>query len=183
MQCNRRRFALASAGVVAAAYGGRFTGVSAQDTVPLILFGDTVQSGKNVPEDQLEAKDCVLNNRFPRNSQIVWRVRVVDPMTGQAMDDTGLDKVEVTLGDGTVIALEYGGHPPQQNREFYWAGAWLVPKDYPTGTLPYTVAATAKDGRTGQYKPFDIPTSMLTITDEVLQDIAEEEEEAATPAP
>lgn len=181
MKCTRRRFALASGGVLAAGYAGRFAAVSAQDAVPLIVYGDTVQTAKNVPPDQVSEKDCVLNNRFPRNSQIVWRVRVVDPMTGQPMDDTMLDKVEVTLGDGTVIALKYGGHPPQQNREFYWAGPWLVPKDYPTGTLPYTVVATAKDGRTGEYKPFDIPTSLLTITDEVLQDIAEEEAAEATP--
>ena len=182
MKCNRRRFALASGGILAAGYAGRFAAVSAQDAVPLFVYGDTVQGGKNMPEDQKAAKDCVLNNRFPRNSQIVWRIRVVDPMIGQAMDDTTLDKVEVTLGDSTVIALEFGGHPPQQNREFYWAGPWLVPKDYPTGTLPYTVMATAKDGRTGEYKPFDIPTSLLSITDEVLEDIVEEEEEAeATP--
>jgi hypothetical protein len=151
--------------------------VSAQDTVPLIVYGDTVQGGKNIPEDQAPEKSCVLTNRFPRNAEIVWRIRVIDPMTGQPMDDTTLDKVEVTLGDGTVNALRYGGHPPQQNREFYWAGAWLIPKDYSTGTLPYSVLATAMDGRTGEFKPFDIPTSLLTITDEVLADIAEEEEE------
>jgi hypothetical protein len=109
---------------------------------------------------------------------LVWRVRVIDPKTGQPMDDTMLTKVEVTLSDGQVIELNYGQHPPAPNpaRDYYWANAWLIPKDYPTGTLGYTVIATATDGRTGEYKPFDIASSLPSVTDEVLADIEEEEE-------
>jgi hypothetical protein len=51
-----------------------------------------------------------------------------------------------------------------------------VPKDYPTGTLSFTVTATDTQGRTGEFKPFDIAPSLPTITDEVLEDAPEEEE-------
>ncbi len=170
MKCNRRKFALASGGLLAAGVSGRFASVSAQDAVPPIVYGDIVQGSKNIPDDQKPAKSCVLNNRFPRNSEIVWRTRVVDPQTGQPMDDTTLEKVELKLGDGQVIAMEYGGHPRKEPREFYWTAAMLVPKDYATGTLAFSIVATAKDGRVGEFKPFDIPSSLLTITDEVLED-------------
>lgn len=175
MKSSRRQFALAAGGLLAAGRASRVLTASAQESVSLIVYGDMVQGGKNVPEDQREAKSCVLNNRFPRNSEVVWRVRVLDPVTGESMDDTMLDTVEVTLGDGEVLAMRYGGHPPQQNRDFYWTTPWTVPKDYPTGTLTYTVMATATDGRSGEFKPFDVPSSMLTIIDEVLEDIEEEE--------
>jgi hypothetical protein len=186
MRSNRRTFILATAGLTAAAYGGRVARVGAQDDAAanLIVFGDIVGTGRNYPEDQQSLRSCVNSSRFPRNSQMVWRMRVIDPKTGEQMDDTMLEKVEVVLSDGQVFAMEYGPHPPEPNppRDYYWTVPWLVPKDYPTGTLSYTVVATGTDGRSGEFKPFDIPPSLPTITEEVLQDIVEEEEEEeATP--
>jgi hypothetical protein len=165
---------LTSAGLIGGGLGGRLALASAADAPSLVVYGDTVEGGKNVPKDQTAERSCVLSSRFPRNAEIVWRMRVIDPATGQPMDDTQLDKVEVTLSDGKTVALKYSGHPAKPKpRDFYWAGAWLIPKDYPTGTLSYSVKATAKDGRSGEYKPFDIPSSLPTITDQVLQDVAE----------
>lgn len=183
MKCSRRTLILSSTGLAIAASIGRFSHAGAQDPNALFVYADTVMSGKNLPADQTDEKDCVLNNRFPRNSQVVWRSRVIDPATGTTMDDTVLDKLEVTLGDGQVFAMKYGGHPSKQPRDFYWTAPWLIPKDYPTGTVVYSVKATAKDGRTGEYKPFDIPTSMLTVTDAVFEDVAAEGAAPATPTP
>ena len=183
MNMDRRRFILISSGLAAVATVGNIGRASAQDANSLFVVGDTVEGGKNRPASEAAIRDCVLNNIFPRNSQIVWRMRVVDPKTGQPMDDTMLKSVEVHLGDGTVVALKYGGHPPQKNLDFFWSGPWLVPKDYPTGTLQYSVLATANDGRTGEFKPFNIPSSLLTITDEVLQDVAAEGEPATDTTP
>lgn len=185
MQCNRRGFMFATAGLLATVYGGRVARVSAQEATAapeggtanqLIVYGDTVQGGKNVPEDQAAERSCVLTNRFPRNAEVVWRVEVIDPETGQAMDDTMLDKVEVTLSDGQVFEMEYGPHPPPPRpaRDSYWTVPWTIPADYPTGTLGYTVRATDPQGRIGEFMPFDIPSSLLTVTEEVLQEIAEE---------
>lgn len=179
MRSNRRKFVLTATGLLASAYASRVAAVGAQEDAAgkLIIFGDIVQGGQNIPEDQRSLRSCVLSSRFARNSQIVWRARVIDPTTGEPMDDTMLDKVEVTLSDGQVFEMEFGAHPPEPNppRDYYWTGAWLVPKDYPTGTLGYTVVATGADGRTGEFKPFDIAPSLPTITEEVLQDIEEEE--------
>jgi hypothetical protein len=161
--------------------GSRVAPVAAQDdaAAKLIVFGDIVQGGKNIPEDQQAQRSCVLSSRFPRNSEIVWRVRVIDPQTTEPMDDTMLEKVEVALSDGQIFAMEFGPHPPAPNppRDYYWTVPWTVPKDYPTGTFSYTVTATDTQGRTGEFKPFDIPPSLPTITDEVLQDAPEEDEE------
>jgi hypothetical protein len=181
MKCNRRTFALASAGLLAAGLGSRVSTVSAQQSSHILVYGDTVEGGKNRPPES--DRHCVLSNIFPRNAQIVWRMRVVDmEENGTPMDDTTIKSVDVTLADGTVISLKYGGHPPDEKTDFFWSGGWLVPKDYPTGTLLYSVLATETDGDTGTYAPFDISSSLLTITEEVLPDLAAAPA-AATPTP
>jgi hypothetical protein len=165
-------------GLVAAAFGS--SPVAAQDQpVKLVIAADMVLGGKNIPEDQRASRACVMTSRFPRNGELVWRSRVFDPATGDPLDGDALAKVEVMLSDGQTFEMEYGAHPPAPNppRDYYWTVAWVVPKDYPTGTLSYTIVATDTQGRSGEFKPFDIPPSLPTITEEVLADIAEEEEE------
>ena len=183
MSISRRSFLFATTGVIAAGLGAKVTSVSAQDASPtpaplatdLTVYGDIVQGGKNIPEDQRADRACVLSSRFPRNSEIVWRVRVVDPETRQPMDDTTLEKVEVELSDGQIFEMDFGPHPgpPRPARDYYWTVPWVVPVDYPTGTFSYTVTATDTQGRIGQFRPFDIPPSFPAITEEVLEDAEE----------
>jgi hypothetical protein len=136
----------------------------------LFLMVDTVQGSTNVPKDQAAARSCVLSSRYPRNSQIVWRARVFDPKTGDLMDDKALSSVQVALGNGKTINMKFGSHPKDPPGEAYWTGSWIVPKDNATGTLKYTVTATAADSRTGLFEPFSIASSQLAITDEVMPD-------------
>ncbi len=139
----------------------------------LFLMVDMVLGSKNIPADQAPARSCVMNSRFPRNSQVVWRARVFDPATGALMDDKALSKVEVKLGNGETIKMRYGPHPATNpNAEKFWTGSWVVPKDNATGTLDYSVGATGADGRSGEFKQFSSQPSLLTITDEVLEDAA-----------
>lgn len=132
----------------------------------LILSMDTVLGSANVPQAQVAERSCILNNRYPKNSQIVWRARVYDPKTGDLMDDKTISTLQVKLANETVVSMKYGAHP-KGGQEFYWTGSWTVPMDQPTGTLGYSVAATASDGRTGEFTQLNVPTSLMTITDEV----------------
>jgi hypothetical protein len=136
----------------------------------LIIMSDIVQGSKNVPQDQLADRGCVLSSRFPRNSQMVFRARVYDPVTGGLMDSSTLTSVQVHLANGVTFDMKYGQHPKTPPNEYYWTGSWLVPKDQPTGTLTYTIIATDKQGRTGEFKPFGIQSSIPTITSDVLPD-------------
>ena len=40
---------------------------------------------------------------------------------------------------------------------------WVVPDDAPIGIVRYTVTAKDSQGRTGEWKPFEVETSQLTI--------------------
>ena len=132
----------------------------------LFIDADTVQGPANLTEEERATQSCVQDNRFARNEEIVWRVKVLDPLTGEPMDDQALESVQVVLPD-QVLDLRYGPHPRDTPADFFWTVAWDIPEDYPTGELPYTVTATAADGRTGSYEQFNVSPARLLVTEEV----------------
>lgn len=149
------------------------TTVAAPPDTVLAVSADIVWGPLNIPEDQRATQVCVLGNRFPKNSEIVWRARVVDPVTGEDMSDEELASVQVQLSDGQVLDMRYGPHPPDTPADFFWTTSFDIPVDYPSGTLGYEIVATAADGRTGTFTQFQVAPSLLTITDEVLETIEE----------
>jgi hypothetical protein len=143
--------------------------VLAQPAQQLFIQADTVLGSKNLTRDELTTKVCVQQSRFARNEEIVWRIRVMDPKTGKSMDDTALASVTVEIPGGVTLNAGYGGHPGggQQPTDFFWATTWLIPATYPTGTLSYRVVAVGRDNRRGEFIPFNVGPSLLTIMPEV----------------
>ena len=50
----------------------------------------------------------------------------------------------------------------QPEREF-WVAKWIVPKDASLGVVRYTITAKDPQGRTGEFKPFEVAASQITI--------------------
>jgi hypothetical protein len=139
----------------------------------LLVQADFVLGVANLAPADMPLKACVQTSRFPRNSDIVFRARVWDPATGAPMDEQSMSAVEINLTDGTTIAMRYGPHPANgPATDMFWSGAWVVPKDYPPGTLDYSIVARAVDQRTGEFQPFNVMPSLLTITSEVTPGVA-----------
>jgi hypothetical protein len=105
---------------------------------------------------------CVLNSRFLRKEQVVWRIRVLDA-TGKALDDKSLKSVVVELSDGQKFKAHFSGHPPKAPTDHKWSATWTIPADYPTGSFNYKVIATAPDGTTQSWEPFNTKPSHLTV--------------------
>jgi len=147
---------------------GTTAGATAAPAKAAFLFIDldTARGSKNIADADKATQSCVQLNRFAKNEQIVFRVRVYDPTTGKAMDDKQLKSVEVTLKDGTKLdPMKYGPHPKDPPNESFWTVGWVIPAAYPVGTLDYTVTATSNDGVVGTFK--QIALAPLTITDTV----------------
>ncbi len=126
----------------------------------LILSSDMVSgAGGTVPS----AAICVLTSQYKPGNQVVFRVRVYDPVTGQAMDNKSLSSVTITLPDGQSFKAKYSGHPAKNPADSFWAASWVIPANYKTGTLSYKATATANDGRTGTFDTFNVQPSLLTI--------------------
>ena len=108
---------------------------------------------------------CVLNNQFKHLDKVVWRIRIHD-QTGKELKDKELKSLVVQLPDGLKFDARYGQHPPRgEAQDHFWAVAWIVPKDYPTGTFAYKVIATDLEGNTHSWEPFKVKSSQLTILD------------------
>ena len=128
----------------------------------LFIQADTVIGGTNLSSDE---SSCVQMSQFERNEEIVWRAKVFDA-AGQPLDDSALSSVEVKLPDRT-LTMKYGDHPHSNPTDSFWTVSFTIPADYPTGGLPYTVEATASDGRTGTFDELNSAPSLLTVTEAV----------------
>jgi hypothetical protein len=133
--------------------------VLAQKAPPgtLVVLADFVQGG---PSPYPDVPACVESNRIPQGSKVVFRVRVIDGETGQALTDSDLSGIEVTVDGQAAMPAKYGMHP---GGDAFWAAAWQIPADYPTGSPQVTVTATANDGRTATWLPFQVPSSSFTV--------------------
>jgi hypothetical protein len=105
---------------------------------------------------------CVLNNQFKHKEQVVFRVRVTDA-DGKNIDDKGLKSLEIELANGQKIAARFHGHPPKDATDFFWVAPWVIPSDFPTGSLAYTVTATDLNGQTQSWQAFKVPTTQFTV--------------------
>lgn len=126
----------------------------------LIVFGDvTLFLGKPGA-----AGNCALQSRFKRGDPIGFRMTAIDPVTGQR-EPSAEFVVHLTYGGMTQdLPMRYRGNAKQPEREF-WVAKWVVPDTAPTGIVRYTVTATDKHGRTGEFKPFVVDDSQVTIVE------------------
>jgi hypothetical protein len=104
---------------------------------------------------------CVLANQFKRKENVVFRIRVRNT-AGQPLDDKNIKSIVVELSDGKTYPAEYRARPPVAVRarlgltgpiDYFWSAAWLIPQDYPTGSLSYRVVATDMQGNTQDWVP------------------------------
>lgn len=139
----------------------------------LMLYGDTVRGTAGLSDEEKDSSKaqgltCVQMSRFPHGSRIVWRIRVIDPLTNKALDDKALQYVRLTLPDGkTTQDLKYGPHggTKENPADFFWVTGWTVPNDYPTGLFNYNIEAKSQEGAVGIWNNdfFKVTTGQLQI--------------------
>jgi hypothetical protein len=131
----------------------------AQDAKKLFFEGDMV---RGVQQAGLTGPGCVLASQYRRKESVVWRVRVLDA-GGKASDSSALKSVTVELADGQKFPMHFGPHPRGRTDDYFWAVSWIIPADYPTGTLTYKVTAVDLAGGSHTWEPFKIQPSQLTV--------------------
>jgi hypothetical protein len=125
----------------------------------LIVYGDIA-----LFQPPGHPENCILRNRFKRGDPVGFRMFVADPSTGKREESAQL-VVHVSVGGKTVdIPMRYRATEKQPERQF-WVAKWVVPDGTPTGIIRFTVTATDKYGRSGEFKPFEVQASQLTIVE------------------
>jgi len=123
----------------------------------LVLFGDIVYF---YPPGQ--PKNCLLNNQFKHGEPVGFRMNAINPASGKRDRATEL-VVHLTYAGKTLdLPMRDRQNERQPEREF-WVAKWVVPDDAPMGVVRYTVTAKDPQGRTGEFKPFEVQASQLTV--------------------
>ena len=131
----------------------------AQGQGGLIVYGDMA-----LFQPPGHPENCILRNRFKRGEPVGWRMFVADPSTSSREESAQL-VVHLTVGGKTIdLPMRYRATAAQPERQF-WVVKWIVPADAPIGIIRYTVTATDKYGRKGEFKPFEVQASQLTIVE------------------
>src|SRR5215470_7713633 len=108
--------------------------------------------------------NCTLNNRYKRGDPVGFRMTAINPATGKRDRATQL-VVHLNYAGKTLDLPMRDRQTEQQPEREFWVLKWIVPADAPIGIVRYTVTAKDPEGRTGEWKPFDVETSQLTIVD------------------
>jgi hypothetical protein len=125
----------------------------------LIVYGDLA-----LFQPPGHPENCILRNRFKRGEPVGFRMFVADPATSRREESAQL-VVHINVAGRTVdIPMRYRATEKQPEREF-WVAKWVVPQDTPVGIVRFSVTATDKYGRTGEFKPFEVQASQLTIVE------------------
>src|SRR5438128_2542608 len=134
-------------------------GMAQREAERLILSGDMAYFfGPGKP------LNCTLSNRYKRGEPVGFRMTAINPATGKRDRATQV-----------VVHLNYAGkildlpmrdrQTAQQPEREFWVLKWVVPADAPLGIVRYSVTAKDPEGRTGEWKPFEVEASQLTIVE------------------
>jgi hypothetical protein len=108
--------------------------------------------------------NCTLNNRYKRGDPVGFRMTAINPATGKRDRATEL-VVHLNYAGRTLDLPMRDRQTVQQPEREFWVLKWIVPDDAPLGIVRYSVTAKDPQGRTGEWKPFDVETSQLTIVE------------------
>jgi hypothetical protein len=123
----------------------------------LVVYGDVVYF---YPPGN--ARNCILNNQFKRGEPIGFRMTAIDPATG-TRDRTTQLVVHLSYAGKTVDVPMRDRQTDRQPEREFWVAKWVVPDDAPMGVVRFTVTARDSQGRTGEFKPFEVQASQITI--------------------
>ncbi len=125
----------------------------------LVVYGDVVYFfGVGKP------RNCILNSQFKRGEPVGFRMTAINPATGKRDRATQL-VVHLTYNGKTMdLPMRDRQNEKQPEREF-WVAKWMVPDDATTGIVRFTVTAKDPQGHTGEFKPFEVEASQITIVE------------------
>ncbi len=107
----------------------------------VVVYVDTVTGG-GTPKP---VSDCLEENQFVQGQLVVFRMYADDSSAGgAALTATNTEAAYVTVPGVGKIPMEYSAHQTAPGTEVgYWEVPWST-KDYPIGTVNFTVTVVAK---------------------------------------
>ena len=124
---------------------------------PYILVHDIVVGAESTPA---VTPPCQPQSLFAPGQQVVWRIKVIDPQTGNPVQPSRLKSVQVRFKNGQTFEAQYFPHGEGAATDKYWTATWTIPKDYPAGPVNYSIVV--HDGRPSEEVTFNVGP-LLTV--------------------
>lgn len=82
---------------------------------------------------------CLVDTQYQHGATVIFRIKIFDPATGQALTAKNLSAVSIVLPYSTSVSAQYGTH--EGSKDSFWVAKWTIPANFPTGQVVYRVAA------------------------------------------
>jgi hypothetical protein len=151
---------LAAVVLIASERASAFQTPPAAGSGKLVVYGDVVLflGRPGMPGN------CALQSRFKHGEPVGFRMTAIDPATGEREPSAQFVVHLSYSGKTEDLPMRYRANAAAPERQF-WVAKWVVPATAPTGIIRYTVTAKDQNGRTGEFKPFVVDDSQLTIVE------------------
>jgi hypothetical protein len=118
--------------------------------VNVFLYVDTVNGTRPVGAKPRPI-GCTQTNVFKRGEQVVFRIWGTEADSGNVLSTENVKYAYVKLPGQPNLKLNWGAHGASTNRVWFWTTPWIVPADYPLGSLSARVVFKTEENKFGLY--------------------------------
>jgi hypothetical protein len=123
----------------------------APDKLNVFLYVDTVNGSRPAAGTKPRPIGCTQSNNWRRGEQVVFRVWGSVADTGAILNTENVKYAYVSVPGQPNMKLNWGAHGAQTNRVWFWTSAWIVPADYPLGSLKARIVFKTEENKFGRY--------------------------------
>lgn len=123
----------------------------APDKLNVFLYVDTVNGSRPAPGTERRPIGCTQWTNWKRGEQVVFRIWGSVADTGAILNTENVKYAYVSIPGQPNLKLNWGPHGPQTNRVWFWTTAWVVPADYPLGSLKARIVFKTEENKFGRY--------------------------------
>jgi hypothetical protein len=116
----------------------------------VFLYVDTVNGTRPVGAKPRPI-GCTQTNIFQRGEQVVFRIWGSEADTGAVLSTENVKYAYVKLPGSPNLKLNWGAHGSSTNRVWFWTSAWIVPADYPLGSINARIVFKTEANKFGLY--------------------------------
>jgi hypothetical protein len=107
--------------------------------------------------------DGTVSNYFAPGSTVVFRSYAIDPKTRSMITAKMAKYFYVTIPNQPTVKFKYDPSALGASQGLPWTATWVVPSDYPQGTVAFKVLLKLESRRKGQFIQMPVSPAMLTI--------------------
>jgi hypothetical protein len=140
-----------------------FVPVALGDSAPVTPF-PSVHSGDIFVIAQTVQADGAIKSYYAPGATVFFRAYAVDGKTHKLLTGNAVKYFYVTVPNQPNVKMKYAPTSTLASGRYQWTGSWVVPANYPLGTVYFKVLVKNNAKRIGTFVQMPVATSQLTIS-------------------